>query len=51
MKRILLGALTAVALSASPLALTAAVAAGDQSAETTRADRAPGKVLRGRLGV
>jgi zinc resistance-associated protein len=38
-KRILLGALTAVALSASPLALTAAVAAGDQSAETTRADR------------
>jgi LTXXQ motif family protein len=39
MKGTLLGALTAVALSVSPFALTVAVAAGDQSAETTRAER------------
>jgi LTXXQ motif family protein len=38
-KRILLGALTAVALSVSSFALTAAVAAGDQSAETAPAER------------
>jgi hypothetical protein len=38
-KRILLGALTAVVLSVSSFALTAAVAAGDQSAEAARAER------------
>lgn len=39
MKRILLAALTAVALSVSSLALTAAVAADDQSAEAAGAER------------
>ena len=39
MRRILLGALTAIALSVSPFALTAAVAADDQSAEAARAER------------
>jgi hypothetical protein len=38
-KRILLGALTAVALSVSAFAVTAAVAAGDQPAEAARAER------------
>jgi hypothetical protein len=38
-KSILLGALTAVVLSVSPFALTAAVAAGDQSPEAARAER------------
>jgi hypothetical protein len=38
-KRILLGALTAVSLSVSSFALTTAVAAGDQSAEAARAER------------
>ena len=33
MKRVLIGALTAVALSVSPFPLTATVAAGDQSTE------------------
>jgi hypothetical protein len=37
-KRILLGALTAVALTAFSFALTAAVAAGDQPAEAIRAE-------------
>ena len=39
MKRILLCALTAVAFSASSFALTAAVATGDQSAETAHKER------------
>jgi LTXXQ motif family protein len=39
MKRILIGALTAAALSASPFALTAAGAAGDQSAEAASSER------------
>jgi zinc resistance-associated protein len=39
MKRVLIGALTAVALSVSPFALTAAVAAGDQSAEVASSER------------
>ena len=39
MKRTLLCALTAVAFSASSFALTAAVAAGDQSAETAHKER------------
>jgi LTXXQ motif family protein len=38
-KHIVLGALTAVALSVSSFALTAAVAADDQSAEAARAER------------
>jgi LTXXQ motif family protein len=39
MKRVLIGVLTAVALSVSPFALTAAVAAGDQSAEAASSER------------
>jgi zinc resistance-associated protein len=39
MKRVLIGALTAVALSVSPFALRAAVAAGDQSAEAAHSGR------------
>jgi zinc resistance-associated protein len=41
MKRVLISALTAVALSVSPFALTAAVAAGDPAAETAGSDRTP----------
>jgi hypothetical protein len=40
MKRVLIGALTAVALSISPFALTAAVAAGDQAVEAPSSERA-----------
>ena len=40
MKRVLIGALTAVALSISPFALTAAAAAGDQAAEAPSSERA-----------
>jgi hypothetical protein len=39
MKRVLIGALTALALLVSPFALTAALAAGDQSAEAARSER------------
>ena len=39
MKRVLMGALTALALSVSPLALGAAVAAADQSAEAAGSER------------
>jgi len=39
MKRVLIGALTAVALSISPFALTAAVAAGDQAVEAPGSER------------
>jgi ribonuclease HI len=39
MKRVLVGALTEVALSLSPFAQTAAVAAGDQSAEAASSER------------
>src|ERR1700722_2701683 len=39
MKRVLMGALTALALSVSPFALTAALAAGGQSAEAARPER------------
>jgi hypothetical protein len=39
MKRVLMGALTALALSVSPLALGAAVAAADQSAEAVGSER------------
>ena len=39
MKRVLIGALTAVALSVSPFALRAAAAAGDQSAEAANSER------------
>jgi zinc resistance-associated protein len=39
MKRIVLGALTAVALSVSPFAPTVGFAAGDQPAEAARAER------------
>jgi hypothetical protein len=39
MKRVLIGALTAVALSLSPLALSAAAASGDQSAEAGSSER------------
>jgi hypothetical protein len=39
MERVLIGALTAVALSVSPFALNAAAAAGDQSTEAAGAER------------
>jgi LTXXQ motif family protein len=39
MKRMLIGALAAVALSVSPFALRAAVAAGDQAAEAASSER------------
>lgn len=39
MKRVLMGVLTAVTLSVSPFALTAAVAAGDPAAEAASSER------------
>jgi hypothetical protein len=39
MKRIFIGALAAVALSVSPFTLTAAAAAGDQTAEAAGSER------------